>query len=106
MKKLSSSKIKNIKSTRLGRLLSRLVGDEAGQGMMEYVVIGVLVVAAAVAVVMLFGDQIRTQFAKMTHATGGQHTKASELTARNNENEAAVQGALDEGDLTANKEQQ
>lgn len=65
MKKASKFAIERAKRTMLGRVLCRLFGDQAGQGMMEYVVIGVLIVAACVAVVMLFGKQIRNQFEVM-----------------------------------------
>ena len=53
------------KRTMLGRFLCRLLGDEAGQTIMEYVVLGVMVVAAAVTIVMLFGQQIRASWDKM-----------------------------------------
>ena len=46
------------KRTALGRFLCRLAGDNAGAVMMEYVVLGVLVVAAVVGLVVAFGDTI------------------------------------------------
>lgn len=65
MKKLSEFTILRAKRTMFGRAVCRLFGDQTGAVMMEYVVIGVLVVAACVAMVMLFGKQIRNQFAVM-----------------------------------------
>lgn len=59
------------KRTALGRFLCRLFGDNAGQAMMEYVVIGVLVVAAVVAIVILFGEQIANGFDAMIAAIQG-----------------------------------
>ena len=46
------------KRTAFGRFVCRLVGDTAGAVMMEYVVLGVLVVAAVVGLVVAFGDTI------------------------------------------------
>lgn len=50
--------IARAKRTALGRFLCRLAGDNAGAVMMEYVVLGVLVVAAVVGLVVAFGDTI------------------------------------------------
>ena len=58
-------KIQRAKESALGRFFCRLFGDEGGAVMMEYVVLGVLVVAAAVAIVMVFGDTIVDQFMYM-----------------------------------------
>lgn len=60
--KLTSLKTAKAKQTRFGRFLCRLFGDQCGAVMMEYVVLGVLVVAAAVAIVMVFGNDIREKF--------------------------------------------
>lgn len=56
------SRIAKAKESALGRFFCRLMGDEGGAVMMEYVVLGVLVVAAAVAIVIAFGDTIVDQF--------------------------------------------
>lgn len=58
-------KIQRAKESALGRFFCRLLGDQGGAVMMEYVVLGVLVVAAAVAIVMVFGDAIHDQFSYM-----------------------------------------
>lgn len=50
--------IARAKRTALGCFLCRLAGDNAGAVMMEYVVLGVLVVAAVVGLVVAFGDTI------------------------------------------------
>lgn len=67
------------KRTALGRFLCRLLGDEAGQTIMEYVVLGVMVVAAAVAIVMLFGQQIRASWDKMIKSLRGEPDAASQV---------------------------
>ena len=50
------------KRTALGRFLCRLFGDEIGQGLMEWVVLAVLLVAAAVGTVILFGRYMRAEW--------------------------------------------
>jgi Flp pilus assembly pilin Flp len=75
MKKWNETKMKvaiaRAKRSMLGRTLCRLAGDRAGGVMMEYVVLGVLVVAAVVAAVILFGDKIRTSLGIMTKTVSG-----------------------------------
>ena len=66
-----ASKIAMAKRTRLGRVLCRLFGDEAGQGMMEYVVLALLLCAAVVGIVMFFGDNIAQMFGVTVKAVAG-----------------------------------
>lgn len=81
------------KRTMLGRFICRLLGDEAGQTIMEYVVIGVMVVAAAVAIVMLFGQQIRASFDKMIKSMRGEPDAASQVQNVTTEGDARTTGA-------------
>ena len=53
-----------VKNSRLGRGLARLLGEEKGAVAMEYIVIALLIGAAVVALVMVFGGNIRNMFAK------------------------------------------
>ena len=53
-----------VKNSRLGRGLVRLLGEEKGAVAMEYIVIALLIGAAVVALVMVFGGNIRNMFAK------------------------------------------
>lgn len=69
------------KRTVFGRFLCRLLGDEAGQAIMEYVVLGVLVVAAAVAAAILFGDTIRDNFLIMVYTIQGDIASANKIKA-------------------------
>lgn len=55
----------------LGRIVCRLFGDERGQAMMEYVIIAVLIAAAAVAAVAYFGKDIVAMFNVAGHAAIG-----------------------------------
>lgn len=68
------------KQTALGRFVCRLLGDETGQALMEYVVLGVLVVAAVVAAVIFFGDGIQNRITVMYHSIFGHYDKAEKTT--------------------------
>lgn len=85
--------IARAKRTALGRFLCRLAGDNAGAVMMEYVVLGVMVVAAVVAIVMLFGQQIRVSFDKMLKSLRGEPAAASEVQNVTTEDTARGTGA-------------
>lgn len=85
--------IARAKRTALGRFLCRLAGDNAGAVMMEYVVLGVMVVAAVVAIVMLFGQQIRVGFDKMLKALRAEPQAASNVENVSGEDEARGTGA-------------
>ena len=56
--KLKKLRIKKAKRTAMGRFICRLLGDECGAVAMEYVVIGLLVIAAAVGAAVYFGRAI------------------------------------------------
>ena len=51
---------------------------QRGQGMTEYIIIVALIAVAAIAVIVLFGDNIRKQFGKAANAVGGK--KAADVT--------------------------
>lgn len=51
----------------VGRVLRRLLGEEKGTVMMEYIVVGLLVVAAAVVAVAVFGDALVDMFNVLGH---------------------------------------
>lgn len=68
--------IQRVKNTRVGRLVCRLFGEEKGAVMMEYVIVAVLIAAAAVAAVIYFGKNITGMFATATEATVGNNTAA------------------------------
>ena len=58
------------KRTKFGRLLCRVLGDERGAVAMEYVVIAMLVAAAVVGIVIVFGSRIADMFTTSTKALG------------------------------------
>jgi Flp pilus assembly pilin Flp len=94
MKKRSEMKIQKAiaraKRTVLGRTLCRIAGDRAGGVMMEYVILGVLVAAAVVAVVAIFGQRIGHSFGVMTKAVSGDMTGAQDDAKNARDGSAAV----------------
>jgi pilus assembly protein Flp/PilA len=63
------------------RRMRKLFRSESGQGMSEYLIIVALVAVAAIAIVSLFGNNIRTLFANSTNALAGQTANAQGSTA-------------------------
>ena len=72
--------IERAKKSLLGRFACRLVGDQKGAVMMEYVIVAVLIAAAAVVAVAFFGRTIQRQFSSAAAATAGQAGKAKTLS--------------------------
>lgn len=71
----------------MGRTLCRLFGDNAGGVMMEYVVLGVLVVAAVVALVAVFGRDIGRGITTMSRAIFHPDTAGNEFTTTKNDSD-------------------
>ena len=65
MKSLHFNRAKN---SLCGRTLRRLLGEEKGAVAMEYIVIALLVAAAVVGLVMVFGGNLRNMFDKQIPA--------------------------------------
>ena len=61
-------KLQRAKRTKLGRFLCAIMGDQCGAVAMEYVVIALLVAAAVVGIVMVFGSRIANMFTQSTKA--------------------------------------
>lgn len=70
--------IKSLKSTRFGRAVVRLFGEEQGAVLMEYVVLAVLLVAAVVGAVIVFGNRARDSIDVSVTAMGGQTEQAAQ----------------------------
>jgi len=62
--------------TRAGRLMKRLLGDTAGGVLMEYVVLGLLVVSAVVVFVMAFSGALGSGFQSMINTLLGRAPEA------------------------------
>lgn len=79
---------------RLGRVLRRLFGDERGGVMMEYVVLAVLIAAAVVVAVAMFGKTLVGMFDVGSKGATGRHTDAKVgLDATRAEQDASAQKA-------------
>ena len=57
-----TNRINRMKNTRLGKLVCRMMGEEKGAVMMEYVIVAVLIAAAVAVGAWLFGAQILGMF--------------------------------------------
>lgn len=68
---MKNSMINKMKNSKFGKFLRRIVGEESGQAMMEYVIIAVLVAAACTAAVIYFGRQNANQIAVAIEAASG-----------------------------------
>ena len=60
----------------VGRVVRRLLGEEKGQAMMEYIVVALLIAAACIIGVALFGHTITGMFASLSYSVAGDPTKA------------------------------
>ncbi len=82
--------------TKMNRVLRRLLGDEAGGVMMEYVILAVLIAAAVVVAVAMFGKTLVGMFDVAGKGATGRHTDAqTELQTTRGEQDASAQDAKD-----------
>ncbi len=68
--------VRAIKNSRFGRLLRRVLGEEKGAVAMEYVILAVLIAAAIVVAVAVFGKTIVGMFDVAGKGASAQHTEA------------------------------
>ena len=66
-------------NSKFGKILRRLVGEEAGAVMMEYVIIAVLIAAACVVAIAYFGRTVTTEANVATIAMTGKGMEAQTL---------------------------
>ena len=79
---------------KLDRVLRRLFGDERGGVMMEYVVLAVLIAAAVVVAVAMFGKTLVGMFDVGAKGATGRHTAAkAELDATRAEQDTSAADA-------------
>ncbi len=91
--------MKKMMNTRFGRLLRRLVGEETGAVMMEYVILAVLIAAAAVVAIAYFG---RTVVDEANVASTAMTGKGSEAATQQEKSQTA-QKARQEDAVSTNK---
>ena len=87
---MKNKTIQRIKKSRLGRLLCRIVGEDTGAVMMEYVLVAMLIAAATVAAVAYFGRDTQGMFGVLGQAIYGKSKEANAMRAN-----AATQSASD-----------
>ena len=69
--------LKKATNSFVGRVLRRLLGEEKGAVMMEYIVVGLLIAAACVVAVSFFGHQITGMFGSLASSVAGDPSGAS-----------------------------
>ena len=74
------------KNSFLGRVLRRLLGEETGAVMMEYIVVALLIAAVAVVAVGAFGNTASGLFGVITDALRGATTDARNKLAQVDDN--------------------
>ena len=70
--------MKKMMNTRFGRFLRRIVGEETGAVMMEYVILAVLIAAAAVVAIAYFGKTVTSEANVASTAMTGKGKAAAE----------------------------
>lgn len=68
---MKNTMINKMKNSAFGKILRRIVGEETGAVMMEYVIVAVLIAAAAVVAIAYFGKTIVGQANTATIAMEG-----------------------------------
>ena len=68
--------MKKMMNSKVGKFLRRLVGEDAGAVMMEYVIVAVLIAAAAVVGIIYFSRTMNEQGAAASAAMAGQTKEA------------------------------
>lgn len=71
--------LKKATNSFVGRVLRRLLGEEKGAVMMEYIVVGLLIAAAAVIAISAFGQTLTQMFASIGTSVTGDHETAKDI---------------------------
>ena len=75
---MKNKTIQRIRNSKFGRLLCRIVGEDTGAIMMEYVLVAMLIAAATVAAVAYFGRDTQGMFGTLGRAIWGDSTGAQQ----------------------------
>ena len=73
---MKSRRLAKWKQTAAGKILCRMLGEEKGAVMMEYVIVAVLIAAACVVAVAMFGKTIVGMFDVAAKGASGDHSGA------------------------------
>lgn len=91
---------KMMMKSRFGRMLRRVLGEEAGAVMMEYVIVAVLIAAAAVIAVAVFGKTLVGMFSVGAEGMTGKGNNATTIQQSVQQNK---QDGFNEAGQTADK---
>ena len=83
--------MKKLMNSRLGRLVRRIAGEETGAVMMEYVILAVLIAAAAVVAIAYFGKTVTSEANVASTAMTGKGNKAAETQQKVQDNQSTWQ---------------
>lgn len=75
---MKSKRLTRWQKSFIGRTLRRMLGEEKGAVMMEYVIVAVLIAAACVVAVAMFGKTIVGMFDVAAKGASGDHSGAKE----------------------------
>ena len=75
---MKSKRLNRWKNSVVGKMIVRILGEERGAVMMEYVIVAVLIAAACVAAVAMFGKTIVGMFDVAGKGATGDHSGAKE----------------------------
>ena len=78
--------IERAKNSCVGKVIRRVMGEETGAVMMEYVIIAVLIAAAVAVGVWYFGRTINNEMRVASHGMAGDDEKAQEMQKKSQEN--------------------
>lgn len=88
-------------NSKFGKILRRLAGEEAGAVMMEYVILAVLIAAAAVIAIAYFGKTVTSEANTATVAMTGKGNEAAQM--QQDTRDKLVKPGTEEAATTANK---
>ena len=88
--------LKRARKSFLGRVICRLLGEEKGAVMMEYIIVGLLIAAAAIVAVGYLGNVMNAGFATLAHAVAAQPEKTQDTAKAGREMADALEGAATE----------
>ncbi len=75
---MKSRRFNRWKNSAVGKFICKLMGEEKGAVMMEYVIVAVLIAAACVVAVAMFGKTIVGMFDVAAKGASGDHSGAKE----------------------------
>lgn len=103
--KMKTSLIKKVSNSFVGRVIRRLAGEERGVVMMEYIVVGLLIAAAVVVAVAVFGRTANDMFGSLSTTMTGDYAqgRAQQNQTQANTAAGATSASAHNVDVSTNK---